>query len=50
MHKKKGLGLLWAEKQGRRLMLLTARRVPDIHARFYQLTGIIYPVPAVPEV
>ena len=30
--KKKGLGLLWAEKKetSRRLVLLTARRVPDV--------------------
>jgi len=32
MYKKKGLGLLWAEKKetSRRLVLLTARRVPDV--------------------
>jgi len=32
MYKKKGLGLFWAEKKetSRRLVLLTARRVPDV--------------------
>jgi len=32
MYKKKGLGLLWAEKKEtfRRLVLLTACRVPDV--------------------
>jgi len=32
MYKKKGLDLSWAEKKetSRRLMLLTARRVPDM--------------------
>jgi len=39
MYKKKGLGLLWEEKKetSRRLVLLTARRIPDVmfflHAR-----------------
>jgi len=32
MYKKKGLGLLWAEKKetSRRLILLTAHRVPGV--------------------
>jgi len=32
MYKKKGLGLLWAEKKetSRRLVLRTARQVPDV--------------------
>jgi len=32
MYKKKGLGLLWAEKKetSRRLILLTTRLVPDV--------------------
>ena len=32
MYKKKGLGLLWAEKKEtfRSLVLFTARRVPDV--------------------
>jgi len=32
VYKKKGLGLLWAEKKetSRRLMLRTARRVPNV--------------------
>jgi len=55
MCKKKGLGLLWAEKKetSRRLMLLTARWVPDV--MFFVpagrvpdvVTGIICPVPDV---
>jgi len=37
MYKKKGLGLLWAEnkKTSQRLMLRSARRVPDV--RFFLL-------------
>jgi len=32
MYKKKGLGLLWAEKKetSRRLVLVTTRRLPDV--------------------